>query len=1003
MLLTTHQKPMQNMKKTPRSSLKNFLALGGAACILLCGSLAQAQSTISALYPNGTNMFQPSTTLSFTASSPAGVTNVTVQLTVKNLYSGQSFIKNPSLTITGPSTAENVSAPLTSNTIYTAVIQIKDANGVVANQTVSFDTITPSYTWEAEDWDYTSNGTPGLYIDNPQTNGYKNLATTVEGSNNNGPGQYRPSVPGPSTEGAGDIARLPYIGTGFQDYDVGWTDGGEYAQYTRHYPAGTYNLFARVASGGSAQTESGDISVLSGTATISNPSGPYKYGVTVRGWQNYDFMPVTDSAGNLIQITFDGTASTLQETQVGANDNINFFMLMPVAPVVVSTVTITNVYPDGKFQFQNTNTFSFEATSSVPITPATDVSVTLAATNLFGQGSAVSLTTANGLTVTGSSTDIIVTTPLASNTVYTAFIQVSDANGVPASYSLTFDTITPAYTFEGEDFNYGGGSFFDNPQTNAYTGLDGVAEVDYHRNNSGGNANYNRVGLPGENANDVPRVTHTGLQDYDLGNTAGGNWGNYTRTYPSGVYNIFVRTARGDGGSVTDAGKVSLVTGDITQPNQTVQDLGKHNTPSTGGWQKYVWAPIMNSGGSPARFVADGTVKTLRYTFDGAGENVGFIMLVPADLSVNPPPFVSNFTPDSTALFQPSNTLTFVVNSSVGVPQGNVVLNLNGVNVSGLTFTGSSTLWNVSYPIKTNQFYTAIVTVTDSAGTSSVTNQFGTFDASDYQWEAEDYNYGGGQYFDNPQFDSYNGLGSVSNVDNVQSDYNPNRPFAYRADSAPGGAPGTSTGDVGGELQRPNFTSGGGSATDYSVGYFGGGSWLNYTRHYPAGTYTVLGRFAEGNNPTEDTLSWVTGDVTTTNQTATLLGTFHIVKVGWTSWTWSPLVDASGNPVKITFDGSLSTLRLGGTPIAGHDEANVGFLMLAKATPSPKLTAAIISGNVRVSFPTENGYSYQLQFKNNLTDPNWTSVGSAVPGNGSVQFVNDPIAGSSRFYHVMVQ
>jgi len=55
------------------------------------------------------------------------------------------------------------------------------------------------------------------------------------------------------------------------------------------------------------------------------------------------------------------------------------------------------------------------------------------------------------------------------------------------------------------------------------------------------------------------------------------------------------------------------------------------NTPSTGNWQSYVWAPVINSGGTPARFVADGTVKTLRYTFDGAGDNVGFLMLLPAD------------------------------------------------------------------------------------------------------------------------------------------------------------------------------------------------------------------------------------------------------------------------------------------------------------------------------------------------------------------------------------
>jgi len=1014
---------MQNMKNTRHPFAVNRLPalVAGtiiAASVALCCSRAQAQSSISGLYPNGTNMFQPSSTLSFTASSPAGITNVTVQLTVLNLYSGQSFIKSLTaangLTISGPSTAENVSAVLASNTLYTAVIHIQDANGVVANQTVTFDTIIPVYTWEAEDWDYTSNGVSGLFIDNPQTNAYAGLLTTdnVDAHNANGPSPYR--IGGDA--GGGGMAtetisspesnyrRLQYIGTGKSDYDVGYTDGSDFGVYTRTYPSGTYNLFVRAAGGGGAKTESADITVTAGSAVITSPaSGPYKFGVKGNGWQNFDFMPVTDSAGNLVQITFNGGANSLKVLQNQASDNMNFFMLMPVAPVVLSTVTITNVYPNGAFQFQQTNKLSFEAISSVSINPASDVTVNLAGTNLFGVGSVANLTTANGLTVTGSATDIIVTTPLASNMVYTAFIQVSDANGVPASSTVIFDTISPAYAFEGEDFNYGGGFFVDNPQTNGYSGLDGTAEVDYHRNNSGGNGGYNRIGLPGEGANDVARVTHVGFPDYDLGNTAGGNWGNYTRTYPSGIYNIFVRTARGDGGNVTDAGKVSLVTGDITQPNQTVQDLGKHNTPSTSGWQKYVWAPIMNSGGFPARFVADGSVKTLRYTFDSAGENVGFIMLLPADLSVNPPPFITGFTPDGTALFQPSNTVTFVVNSSVGIAQTNVVVSLNGVKASGLTFSGSSTLWNVTCPVQTNKLYTAIVTLTDTAGTTSVTNTFATFDGNNYQWEAEDYNHDNGQFTDNPQLDAYNGLGSVSNVDNVQTDFNGGRPLTYRLDGSPGAAPGTGTGDAGGELPRANFTSGGGSGTDYSVGYFGNGAWLNYTRHYPAGTYNVVGRFAEGNNPTEDTLSLVAGDVTTVNQTTTMLGTFPIVKSGWSSWTWSALVDGSGNPVKVTLDGSAKTFRLGGTPIAGHDEANVGFLMLVKVAPSPKLTASGSGGGINVSFPTENGYTYQLQYKNNLSDPVWTSVGVPVTGDGTVKSAGDSSTSSSRFYLVKVQ
>ena len=157
--------------------------------------------------------------------------------------------------------------------------------------------------------------------------------------------------------------------------------------------------------------------------------------------------------------------------------------------------------------------------------------------------------------------------------------------------------------------------------------------------------------------------------------------------------------------------------------------------------------------------------------------------------------------------------------------------------------------------------------------------RFATFDANNYQWEAEDYNHDNGQFTDNPQVDAYDGLGSTPGVDNHQADLNSN-PFTYRLNSP---APSTGSGDIGGELPRAQFTSGGGAGTDYDIGFFGNGSWANYTRHYPAGTYYVIGRFAEGNNPTEDTLSLVTGDVTTTSQTASVLGTFPIAVHGWSS------------------------------------------------------------------------------------------------------------------------
>src|ERR1700756_5468646 len=110
----------------PRLLASSALALAG---LLICANGALAQPTITAISPDGTHLFQPSSKLSFTASSSAGVTNVTVSLTVSTL-SGLNYLQNLSLTsgltVVGPSTAETVSAVLRSNAQYSASIQVID-------------------------------------------------------------------------------------------------------------------------------------------------------------------------------------------------------------------------------------------------------------------------------------------------------------------------------------------------------------------------------------------------------------------------------------------------------------------------------------------------------------------------------------------------------------------------------------------------------------------------------------------------------------------------------------------------------------------------------------------------------------------------------------------------------------------------------------------------------------------------------------------------------------
>src|SRR5208283_3931213 len=65
-----------------------------------------------------------------------------------------------------------------------------------------------------------------------------------------------------NTEPNGDVKRLAYVGTGYTDYDVGFTGGGQWGNYTRHYPAGVYNIYVRAASGGSGATDAGTMSLV---------------------------------------------------------------------------------------------------------------------------------------------------------------------------------------------------------------------------------------------------------------------------------------------------------------------------------------------------------------------------------------------------------------------------------------------------------------------------------------------------------------------------------------------------------------------------------------------------------------------------------------------------------------------------------------------------------------------------------------------------------------------
>jgi len=97
---------------------------------------------------------------------------------------------------------------------------------------------------------------------------------------------------------------------------------------------------------------------------------------------------------------------------------------------------ISGVYPNGFYQFQPSGALTFTVSSSVGIAPSA-ITVQLTGATLAGQPFSTTLTTANGLKVSGPSSSRSVSAPLASNTVYTAVLQATDANETTASTTIS--------------------------------------------------------------------------------------------------------------------------------------------------------------------------------------------------------------------------------------------------------------------------------------------------------------------------------------------------------------------------------------------------------------------------------------------------------------------------------------------------------------------------------------------------------------------------------------
>ncbi len=994
---------------------------------------------VAGLIPDGSVLQSGTNTLSFTATSTNGINTSGIKVAVNgaDVSSSLSFTATTDGQIV-TYTNLPVNPGIISQTNINAVrvtIQVTDGSGVVTSNSYIYDAFDPkNFTWECEDYDFGG----GLFIDNPvisfvgpdtntyyqETNGYVNLTDANDDGSLSGPNRvYRDPLENVETEfsigtGAnggqsiGELMRQKVLDAfavtnSARDVNVGYFDGGtgtgkpNWMNYTRTYPAGNFNVYLRVADGGGALNTVLDV-VTSGWGTSSQTTTNIGTFNTANsgGWDSFAWVPMRDTSGNLVRVQLGGTNTLRLTAGTSGGGNVNFVMLVPAN---TNLPTINNIYPNGTNLFQPSPTFTFTVTSPAGVTINTNsIKLRFAVTNLLGQSFVTNLTATNGLTITGNATNRIVTTALNSNSVYGAAISVTDANGSPAATSLSFDTMNPSYTWEAPDYDYFSGQYFPDPiAVGAYSGFDGSGEIDFHyaaNPNQPATSPYRNSGVVGvENNGDVPSrlqylTNNPAPQPYDIGYFNGGDWLNYTRNFPAGEYNIFVRAADGStGGALGNVGISVLTNGWGTSPQGTT-NLGTFNIPVTGGWQTYTWVPLRDAGGNLVKFVG-GTTNTLRATSAGS-QNVFFYALFPANTNL---PVLSQVFPNGAALYQTTNTFSFKITSVAGVATNSVVVTVNGTTVSNLVFSGSVNNWNVAYPhLAPNSSYVITVNVTDLNGNASTaTSQFDTMNPNNYTWEAEDFDFDGVQFIDNPQTNLYAGKGAFTGIDAVQVNFNINGGYNYRSSG--------SFTAVNGDIVRPQYQDINNPLSDYEIGYFSDGAWANYTRNYPAGTYNVYGRFATASaTGTDATLSLVTDGWGTLNQTTNFLGSFAIPNTGgWETYAFVPLRDASGNLVAVTFNGSTNTLQLSRpVDVPASADANVNFLML---TPVLQATAAHVGTNAAITFPTITGFKYQVQYKTNLADPNWLPLGSPVSGNNSNQSVNDPAVAPARFYRVQVQ
>ena len=182
----------------------------------------------------------------------------------------------------------------------------------------------------------------------------------------------------------------------------------------------------------------------------------------------------------------------------------------------------------------------------------------------------------------------------------------------------------------------------------------------------------------------------------------------------------------------------------------------------------------MNFGSAGSLLIGNSAAQTkgvdawfgdFRFYVVAAGTN-----LLESIREASSPITVANLYPNGSMLQQGTNTLTFTASSPNGINPGGFQVSVNGSNVtSSLVVSGPSTSRTVTYlGLNINQVVGNTHLHHRDRCRGPFRNDAVTYDSfspTNFTWEAEDFDFNGGQFIDNPAVDAYAGLASYSGVD----------------------------------------------------------------------------------------------------------------------------------------------------------------------------------------------------------------------------------------------